>query len=304
MTGHDVKAFLEHTNPQLPPELRPYWHDDMTSYDTQDTATCLTLVESVQILKAQLSDLLETVYGKALAHKYTPMIGRTHGIHAEPITLGVKLANWYAELARHHLSLEEMAITIRTLQRTEIREMQEFFRKGQTGSSAMPHKRNPIGPENLSGMGRVMRGYALMADESIQTWDERSIDNSGPERIYLPDASILLHYMLRRMTGVLKRIIIFPDRMMQNIWMTKNLVFSQEITSLVVKKSGLPREAAYKLVYDIAQSCWESNLNFFCALLNNKELMGCVDVADLLPCFDLNSKLKHVDHIFKMVFGE
>jgi adenylosuccinate lyase len=366
-TGHDVKAFLEYTEPQLPVNLQPHWHDGMTSYDTQDTATCLTLVDSVQLLKSRLTILLVTVYYLAIKYKHTPMIGRTHGIHAEPITLGVKFANWYAELARHIASLEEMekivavgkisgavgmytldpgieeeackilglrpitatqiiardifaryvsllaiitgtiekmAITVRMLQRTEVREMQEYFRKGQTGSSAMPHKRNPIGSENLSGMGRVMRGYAHMANESIQTWDERSIDNSGPERIYLPDASILLDYVLRRMDGILKKIIIRPERMEQNIWLTKGLIFSQEITSLVVKKSGLPREMAYELVYNIAQDCWESGHSFFCALLNDQNLMERIDVNDLLPCFNLDKKLQHVDHIFKMVFGK
>lgn len=367
ITRHDVIAFLMHTSRQLPEELRPYWHDQLTSYDPQDTGLSLQLVHSIDLLEMALKDLVFEIKQKAVEHKDTPEIGRSHGIHAEPITFGFKLANWYSECQRHLArlrllrelvavgkisgamgiytldpeieelvckqlglkpitttqiisrdiiaeyvstlaiiggSIEKICVNIRTLQRTEISEAQEYFSPTQRGSSAMPHKRNPISSENLSGMSRVLRGYASMARENQNTWDERDIANSGPERIFLPDASILLDYMLQRLTGVIKKWIIYPDKMRENLNLTKGLVFSQEVQTLVVKKSGLPREDAYKLVRDIAQRCWDTKEDFMKALLRDKKIMRYVTKDELKKCFDLEAKLQHVDYIFEQVFGK
>lgn len=365
-TKHDVIAFLMHTSPQLPKELRPYWHAGMTSYDTQDTALSLQLIASVELLAKRVKKLQDVIKKKAYKYKKTPQIGRTHGVHAEPITFGVKLANWYSEFSRHADRLrklrervavgktsgavgmysldpriekeackmlglkpitatqiisrditaeyvstfaliagtvEKIGVTIRTLQRTEIQEAQEYFDpKNQRGSSAMPHKRNPISFENLSGMANMMRGYAVTALGTISTWDERDISNSGQERIFLPDASILLDYMLNRLAGSLEKLIIHPGRMKENIFLTKGLVFSQEVQTLLAQKSSLPREEAYKIVRDIAQACRENKKDFFEALRKNKEVKKYLNEKDLKKCFDLNAKFKHVDFIFDKVF--
>lgn len=365
-TKHDVIAFLMHTSPQLPEELRPFWHAGMTSYDTQDTALSLQLVASVELLADRVKNLQNIIKKKAYKYKKVPQIGRTHGVHAEPITFGVKLANWYSEFSRHTARLqklregvavgkisgavgmytldpeiekeacqilglepitatqiisrdiiaeyvstlaiiagtvEKIGVTIRTLQRTEILEAQEYFdSKNQRGSSAMPHKRNPISFENISGMANMMRGYAVTAFGTISTWDERDISNSGQERIFLPDASILLDYMLHRLAGSLEKIIVHPGRMKENIFLTKGLIFSQEVQTLLAQKSNLPREEAYKIVRDIAQACWDSKKDFFEALDKNKKVRKYLSEKDLKKCFDLDAKLKHADFIFKKVF--
>ncbi len=365
ITKHDVIAFLMHTSAQLPEELRPYWHERMTSYDTQDTALNILLINSLTLLITEIADLMSQIRIKAEHYKYAPQIGRSHGVHAEPITFGVKLANWYDELNRHlqrlkrlkklvahgkisgavgmytlnpeieklaceKLSLkpiiatqiisrdiiadyittlaiiggtiEKICVNIRTLQRTEIMEAQEYFSPTQRGSSAMPHKRNPIGSENLSGMARVLRGYAITAMENQNTWDERDLANSGAERIILPDASILIDYMLTRLSGIIKKLIIYPDKMKKNIYLTKGLIFSQEVQALVADKSQLPREDAYKLVRDIAQKCWDTKDDFMEALLGDRKIMSYVTKEELKKCFDLEAKLQHVDYIFKQVF--
>ena len=277
ITKHDVIAFLIHTSPQLPEELRPLWHAGMTSYDTQDTALSLQLVSSIDLLLDRVKKNKEVLKNKAFEYKDIPQIGRTHGVHAEPITFGVKMAKWYDEMSRQEDRLkklrdrvavgkisgavgmytldpqieeetcqilglkpiiatqiisrdiiaeyvstlaiiagtvEKISVNIRTLQRTEILEAQEYFdQKKQRGSSAMPHKRNPISFENLSGMANMMRGYAVTALGTISTWDERDISNSGQERIFLPDASILLDYMLNRLAGSLEKLIAYPEKM-------------------------------------------------------------------------------------------
>ncbi len=362
---HDVIAFLMHTSPQLPEELRPYWHHRMTSYDTQDTALGLQLRTSVDILTEKAKRLMGIIKKRALEYKYTAQIGRTHGVHAEPITFGVKLVNWYDEFNRHltrliklrelvsvgkisgavgmytlnpqieeltckYLGLksiiatqiisrdiiaeyvstlaiiggtiEKICVNIRTLQRTEILEAQEFFSETQRGSSAMPHKRNPISSENLSGMTRVLRGYVVTALENQNTWDERDLANSGPERIILPDASILLDYMLARLAKIIEEWIIYPERMKKNLDITKGLIFSQEVQSLIAKNSGLPREEAYKIVRDIAQNCWENGKDFAKELSLNQEITKYVTGSELVKCFDLQEKIKHVDYIFEKVF--
>ncbi len=365
-TGHDVMAFLEYTSPQLPEELRPYWHLEMTSMDPGDTSLMLQLTASLRLIQQDIRLLMETIKKRALEHKYTPMIGRTHIVHAEPITFGVKLANWYDELARHreridqlqartcigklsgavgmytmpptveeavceglglvpvvstqvisrdHMveymtalanlcgSIRKFAVAGRLMQQTEVGELQEAFKKGQKGSSAMPHKRNPIGSENVSGLVTVVQSLVNAAFETQPTWQERDISNSGVERIILPDASILTDYILARFTKIVAGWSVFPDRMRANLNMTKGLIFSQDVQAMVAEKSGLPRKDAYALVYEVAQGCWESGYGFRDALSGNQQIMSRITVEDLDRCFDLKEKLKHTDYIFEKVFG-
>lgn len=368
ITKHDVIAFLMHTSPQLSEELRPYWHAGMTSCDTQDTALSLQLVASIDFMLDRVKKIKDVLKKRAFEYKDVAQIGRTHGVHAEPITFGVKLAKWHDEFNRHidrlnklrkrvavgkisgavgmysldprieeetcrlldlepiiatqiisrdiiaeYVStlaiiagtVEKICVNVRTLQRTEILEAQEYFDpKNQRGSSAMPHKRNPISFENLSGMANIMRGYAVTALGAISTWDERDISNSGQERIFLPDASILLDYMLNRLTGSIGKLIVYPEKMKENLNLTKGLVFSQNVQTLLAEKSNLPREDAYKIVRDIAQKCWESREDFHAALQKNKEVMKHISPKELEECFDLKNKLKHVDYIFEKVFDK
>lgn len=364
-TKHDVIAFLMHTSPQLPNNLRPHWHEKMTSYDTQDTALSLQLIESLNLIEKRIKLLMSVLKEKAFRYKYTAKIGRTHGVHAEPITFGVQLVNYYDEFNRHisriqkikeqtsvgkisgavgmytlspkiekitcdllglkpvistqiisrdiiadYISMiaiiggtiEKIGINIRTMQRTEILEAQEYFSPTQRGSSAMPHKRNPIGAENLSGMSRILRGYVITALENQNTWDERDIANSGPERIIIPDASILLDYMLKRMTNIIEKLIIYPENMEKNLNLTKGLIFSQNVQALIAKNSGLPREEAYGLVREVAQKCWETKENFQEALLNSSQIMNYVNTKEIKNCFDLKGKLKYIDYIFQKIF--
>jgi adenylosuccinate lyase len=367
ITKHDVIAFLMHTSSQLPKKLQPHWHNGMTSYDTQDTGLSLQLVASVDALFVLVGELAYAIKDKALIHKNYPMIGRTHGVHAEPITFGVKLANWYDEIKRHYTRLaelrrkvavgkisgavgmytldpeiekltcsmlglgpiiatqiisrdiiaeylstialiggtiEKIGVNIRTLQRSEIREVQEYFSSTQRGSSAMPHKRNPIGSENVSGLARVLRGYDLAAMENQNTWDERDLANSGAERIILPDASILLAYMLARLTKIIKGLVVNTKRMRLNIGLTKGLVFSQNVQSLYAAKSKMPREDAYRVVQEIAQRCWDEDKNFVEALLNDTRIKKVLNEKEIMDCFDLDGKLVHTSHIFREVFGQ
>lgn len=367
ITGHNVEAFLIYTSEQLPKELRPHWHNRMTSYDDLDTALGMQLKDSVELLQNKVDKLMEVIKAKALSYKQTvPQMGRTHAVHAEPIDFRVKLANWYEELKRQMERLERLksvvavgkisgavgmytldprveeivcrklglrpviatqvisrdiiaeylavlaniggtvekiATTIRTLQRTEIREGQEYFGAKQRGSSAMPHKRNPIGAENLSGMARVLRGYALTAFENQNLWDERDLTNSGPERIILPDASILLDYMLNRLAKIIEQWIVYPEMMMRNLEITKGLIYSQEVLSLFAEKSGLPREEAYEVVQKVAQFCWDSQADFLEELLKNPEIMKYIIEKDLRSCFNLDEKLKYTDYILNKAFG-
>lgn len=366
VTGHDVMAFLHHTTPQLPAELQPHWHDGMTSYDTQDTALSLQLATSVAQLSKRLKGLMQALESKAQTYKLTPMMGRTHGVHAEPITFGVKLANWYDELKRQqdrlrrlsrevavgkisgavgmytlpplveqevcsrlgldpivttqiisrdihaeYLSalatlggtLSKIGIAARLMQQTEVRETQEFFRKKQEGSSAMPHKRNPIGFENITGLSRVLRAFALVGFENQETWHERDITNSGAERIVLPDASQLADYMIRRLTGLVEKWVILPDRMMRNLEITKGLIFSQEVTSLVAAKTGLPRPEAYDHVKEVAQVCFDSGEDFVGALLARPVIAENVTRHELVQCLELEAKLRNVDYIYSMIFN-
>lgn len=367
-TGHDMVAFLEHVSPQFPEELQPWLHRGLTSYDIEDTALSLQMRESVDILIQTIADLMFTIKKVALDYKYTPQIGRTHGIHAEPITFGVKLANWFSELDRHHHRLFELrdtvsvgkisgavgmytidplierlvceelelepiiatqiisrdivveymstlalvaatigkiATNLRLLSQTEIGEIMESFGKHQKGSSAMPHKKNPVGSENISGLMRVVCSNAQVAYQNLENcWHERSLDNSGAERVIIADSSILLDYAMARLTKIIKNMRIFPERMRNNLHQTKGLIFSQDVMMLVAEKSGLPREQAHSLVRDVALQCWESQEDFLQALLRDHSIMQFTSEEEVCSCFNLDRKLKYVDYIFKRVFGE
>jgi adenylosuccinate lyase len=366
ITKHDVIAFLMHVSPQFPEALRPWLHRGLTSYDIGDTALSLQLKQSVDILIQALTKLMGAIKAVALEYKYTPEIGRTHGIHAEPITFGVKLANWYDELKRHYDRLKRLSVSVsvgkisgavgmytidpkieelvcenlglkpviatqivsrdivaeymstlgivaatigkistnlRLLSQTEIGEIMEPFGKDQKGSSAMPHKKNPIGSENLSGLMRVACSNVQVAYENLAAcWHERSLDNSGSERVIIADTSILLDYAMARLADIIEKMRVFPDRMATNLNRTKGLVFSQEVMMLVAEKSGLPREEAHTLVRNVALECWENGADFLEALLGNDSIMRFVDEKDVKACFDLESKLRYVDYIFGKVF--
>jgi adenylosuccinate lyase len=367
VTKHDVIAFLMHVSPQLPPELRPWLHQKMTSYDAEDTGLSLTLVESVDLLIQDVLAVMHIMERTAFEHKQTVMIGRTHGIHAEPITFGVKFAKWHEEMARHLGRLQRLrktvsvgklsgavgmytldpdvesmvcdklgltpvlasqiisrdiiaeyaatiaiiagsignfCTTLRGLARTEIREVMEYFDPGQRSSSAMPHKKNPISWENITGLCRDIGSRFMTAFQDQISWDERDLANSGPERLFLPEISIYLDFALARFAKSIDRMIVFPEQMRKNLGLTKGLVFSQDVQALLAEKSGLPREEAYGLVQQVALRCWESGfeLDFLEELKRNETIMRHVSEPELAACFSLANKLRYVDDIFQMAF--
>jgi adenylosuccinate lyase len=367
-TGHEVIAFLMHVSPQIPEELRPWLHNGLTSYCVVDTALALQMRASIDIIIADVDKLMNAIKKRAYEFKDTPEIGRTHGIHAEPITFGVKLANWYAELGRHRkrlaLAREEVSVgklsgavgmytispeieeavcaklglqpiiatqiisrdiaalymstlanlagsigkiatNLRLLSQTEIREVMEPFGTAQKGSSAMPHKKNPVGNENISGLMRIPGTNYLVALENLAScWHERSLDNSGSERVILADSSILVDYVLARLTSIVENMRVFPDKMLRNLMATKGLVFSQDVMMLFAKKSNFPREDAHTIVRNVALKCWEDDTDFFYALCAEEEVMAYVSRDELRSCFNLGTKLAHVDYIFNRAFGE
>jgi adenylosuccinate lyase len=367
-TRHDILAFLEHVSPQFPEHLRPWLHRGMTSYDVVDTALMLAMRESLKLILEKIDRLLEVIKKRALEHKYTVKIGRTHGVHAEPITLGVEFANWHEELQRHKIRLErtvetisvgkisgavgmytlppevetvalrhlkldsiiatqiisrdlitevlgtlanlsatigKIALNIRLAARTEVQEILEFFDVNQKGSSAMPHKKNPIGPENLCGLMRqVVANHSVAAENQANCWEQRSLDNSGIERVIIPDSMALVDYALARLTGIIEKMLIFPENMLCNLNLTRGLVYSQNVMMLVAEKSGLPREDAHTLVRNVAIRCWETKEDFFSALCRDPKICDYVSFEELSKCFDLERKIQYVDFIFKIVFGE
>ena len=365
-TKHDVIAFLTSVTEKVGEDGR-FIHRGLTSSDILDTSLAVLLREAADLLIKDLDELLAVLKKKAFAHKNTPMIGRSHGIHAEPITFGLKMALWYAEMERNRermvraketistgklagavgtfsfvdpaieiyvcqklglqpapvssqivqrdrhaeyfstlaiiaSSLDKFAQEIRLLQRTEVREAEEYFSPGQKGSSAMPHKRNPVLSENLSGLSRLMRSYAVSALEDVALWHERDISHSSVERVIGPDATILLDFMLGRFTGLVDRLIVYPERMLANLQMTQGVIFSQMVLLKLIEK-GITREGAYAIVQRNAMKSWEEGAEFMDLLLQDDEVMSRLKPEDLKASFRLENFLGHVDFIFERVFG-
>ena len=357
---HDVIAFLTAFEEIAGPASR-HVHFGLTSSDVLDTAFALQLVEATDLVLSEIDLMMVAVKEKVEAHRHTPMMGRTHGIHAEPITFGMVLASWYAELGRDrrrlrsardeiafgklsgavgtsaHLdpsleaaalaklgltvepvatqvvprdrhatlfntlavlgaSIERFAVEMRHLQRTEVYEAEEPFGKGQKGSSAMPHKRNPILSENLTGLARLMRSWASAAVENVALWHERDISHSSVERVIGPDATITAVFMLRRMRRVVEGMTVFPERMIENLERMKGLVFSQPLL-LELAKRGMERQAAYVIVQRNAMRVWKEGVTMKDALLADEELMGHVSKEEIEACFDLERHLRHADTI-------
>jgi len=363
-TRHDVVAFTRAVSETLGNEKK-WVHYGLTSTDVVDTANGYRLKQANEILVQGLDRFIQALADKAKEHKFTVMMGRTHGVHAEPTTFGLKCALWFAEMQRNrerfkkaaadvefgklsgavgtfaHIppeveritckllgiqpapistqtlqrdrhayymatlaligsTLEKIAVEIRHLQRTELREAEEFFRKGQKGSSAMPHKRNPISSENITGCARVLRGYMVSSFENIPLWHERDISHSSVERIVLPDATILLDYMLHRFSGVVEKLMVYPENMKENMEKTHGLVYSQRLLLMLIGK-GLSREAAYDTVQPLAMQAWEEKRPFrelveAHATIKNNLLSEEIDEA-----FDINHHTRRVDEIFTRV---
>lgn len=364
VTHHDVVAFTRDVSESLGEEKK-WVHFGLTSTDVVDTAQGYLLKQANQILRADLAVLKASLAKLAKAHKDTVMMGRTHGVHAEPTTFGLVVATWYSELNRdirrfedaasdveagkisgavgtfantppaveayvtkqlgiraqeistqvlprdlhaHYIqtlgliatSVERFALQIRHMQRTEVHEVEEHFNKGQKGSSAMPHKRNPIGSENVSGLARVIRGYETPELEDVLLWHERDISHSSAERIMLPDATGLLDYILHRFTSILDHLDVFPERMKANMNLTHGLIYSQRVMLKLIE-SGLSREQAYDLVQPKTAIAWDEHRDFRPLLEADPEIMGRLSEADLDDAFDYHYHLKHVDEIFKRV---
>jgi adenylosuccinate lyase len=367
VTRHDVIAFTTCVAEYVGEDSR-FIHRGLTSYDVVDTAFSLLLKEAGLIIRKGLLDLLDALKARAMEYKHTPMVGRSHGIHAEPITFGLKLALFYAEMSRHldrwnhaletisvgkisgavgtfaHLdpemeesilrklglypapvsnqiiqrdrhaeyftslalmasSMEKIALEIRHLQRTEVAEVEEFFHKGQKGSSAMPHKRNPVLTENLSGLARVIRGHALAAMENIPLWHERDISHSSVERIIAPDSTILADFMLHRLTSVIRNMVVYDRKMLENLNSSRGLIFSEAILIRLVDK-GLTREHAYTIVQRNAMKAWEEGSQFKDVLMQDSELLEYLTSVEIESAFDMGHALRWVDSIFERVFSE
>jgi adenylosuccinate lyase len=367
VTQHDVIAFTTSVAEHVGPSAR-WLHFGLTSSDVIDTAQAIQMRDACDVLLKTLEQLMQAVRRRADEHRHTPMIGRTHGVHAEPMTFGVKLALWYAELGRDatrlrrareviavgqlsgavgvfaHLppsieadacreldlgtdpvssqviqrdrhaellsaiaitgsSLEKFALEIRGLQKTEIGEVEEPFAKGQKGSSAMPHKRNPIVSEQIVGMARLLRGNLVAAVENNALWHERDISHSSVERIILPDSFIALDHMLRRMTRVVDGMVVYPDRMRENLERSRGVVFSGTVL-LELARRGASREQAYEWVQRNAMRSFHEKVDFKTLLLADPDVTRVLPPAEIERAFDLNAQLKHVDAIFDRVFHE
>lgn len=378
-TKHDVIAFLTSVSESLGDESR-WLHYGMTSSDTIDTAVALQMRDSLKIIIDDVKMVMESIKKRAYEHKYTLMVGRSHGIHGEPITFGLVLSIWYEEFKRHLKNLEEtldvisvgkisgamgnfahspieleeitceilglkpapisnqviqrdryarlattlallassvekIAVNIRHFQRTEVYEAEEFFSKGQKGSSAMPHKRNPVLSENITGLARIIRSYAIPAMENVALWHERDISHSSTERFWLPDAFITTDFMLHRLNNIISNLVVYPDNMMKNLNLTGGLVFSQRVL-LELPKKGVSREDAYKIVQRNAMKVWEeiqkgkAPLNekneslFLEYLLKDEELNKYLSKEEIKNLFDYNYYTRNVDKIYKRVYGE
>ncbi|MBM7646606.1 adenylosuccinate lyase [Scopulibacillus daqui] len=360
-TRHDVVAFTRAVSESLGEEKK-WVHYGLTSTDVVDTAQSYLLKQANEILLKDIENFIEVIKAKAKEHKYTIMMGRTHGVHAEPTTFGLKMALWYEEMKRnlerfkqaaegirfgklsgavgtyanidpfvekyvceklglkpapistqtlqrdrhaHYLSalaltatsIEKFAVEIRGLQKSETREVEEFFAKGQKGSSAMPHKRNPIGSENMTGLARVIRGYMMTAYENVPLWHERDISHSSAERIILPDATIALNYMLNRFANIVKNLTVFPENMKRNMYKTFGLIFSQRLLLTLVDK-GLSREEAYDMVQPRAMEAWETETSFKSIVEKDERITNVLTQQEIDDCFDETYHLKNVDVIF------
>jgi len=359
---HDVIAFLTNVGEYVGPESR-FIHLGMTSSDVLDTALAVQMKQSGELLLKGMESLKEVLARRAKEFKNTVMIGRTHGIHAEPITFGLKLALWYAETVRdierlnaalktisvgkisgavgtyQHLdpfveryvceklglqpapistqvlqrdrhaefmntlavcgcSLEKFATEIRHLQKTEVLEAEEYFSKGQKGSSAMPHKRNPIICERVAGLARILRSNALAAMENVALWHERDISHSSVERIIVPDSCILLDFILHDMTNIIDRLLVYPEHMTRNLHATRGLIFSQEVL-LALTRKGMKREDAYRMVQEQAMKVWKEEKDFKALLLGSEELMKILSPKEIDEIFDPKRSLKHIEYIFE-----
>lgn len=366
-THHDVIAFLTNVNENIGAESR-HLHFGMTSSDVLDTALSYQIKEASHIIHKKVDELIEVLATRAKEHKNTLCIGRTHGIHAEVTTMGLKFAQWFDEMRRNrkrlndaifeistgkisgavgtfdHLSpeveeyvckqlglrpepvstqviqrdrhayylsvlaimagtLEKIATEVRHLQKTEVLEVEEFFGKGQKGSSAMPHKRNPIVCERITGMARMMRSYVSPGIENISLWHERDISHSSVERVVFPDATILMDYMLQKSIDLIWKLIVYPENMMSNIQLTRGLIFSQKVL-LALTESGLTREESYAAVQEAAMRVWrDTSLNLKDELLKNEKVRDRVSLEKFDEIFDLQNSLKNLDHIFHRTFG-
>ncbi|MCA0989253.1 adenylosuccinate lyase [Guptibacillus algicola] len=361
-TRHDVVAFTRAVSETLGEE-RKWVHYGLTSTDVVDTALSYQLNQANELLIKDIEKFIEVLKEKAQEHKYTVMMGRTHGVHAEPTTFGLKMALWYEEMKRnlerfqhaadgvrfgklsgavgtyanidpfieqyvceklglqpapistqtlqrdrhaHYMSalaliatsIEKFAVEIRGLQKSETREVEEFFAKGQKGSSAMPHKRNPIGSENMTGMARVIRGYMTTAYENVPLWHERDISHSSAERVILPDATIALNYMLNRFSGIVSKLTVFPENMKRNMTRTYGLIYSQRVLLSLIDK-GMTREEAYDLVQPKAMDAWERGIQFRELVEADSSITNQLSASEIEDCFDYNYHLKPVDMIFE-----
>jgi adenylosuccinate lyase len=364
-TKHDVIAFLTHLAEFIGEDSR-FVHQGMTSSDVLDTCLAVQLARASDILLADLDALLAALKRRAFEHKLTPTIGRSHGIHAEPVTFGLKLAQAYAEFARarerlvnarkeiatcaisgavgtfanidprveahvaaklglavepastqiiprdrHAMffvtlaviasSMERLATEIRHLQRTEVLEVEEFFSEGQKGSSAMPHKRNPVLTENVTGLARLVRGMAIPAMENVALWHERDISHSSVERMIAPDATITLDFALNRLTGVIDKLLVYPANMKKNLDRLGGLIHSQRVL-LALTQKGVSREDAYALVQRNAMPVWRGEGDFLTLLKNDKDVSKALSAAELEDLFDLGYHLKNIDVVFERVF--
>ncbi|SLL37240.1 adenylosuccinate lyase [Mycobacteroides abscessus subsp. abscessus] len=360
-TRHDVVAFTRAVSETLGEE-RKWVHYGLTSTDVVDTALSYQIKQANEILLKDVENFIEVLKNKAQEHKYTVMMGRTHGVHAEPTTFGLKLALWHEEMKRNlerlkavaegieygkisgavgtyanidpfveqyvckelglkpapistqtlqrdrhadymstlaliATSIEKFAVEIRGLQKSETREVEEFFAKGQKGSSAMPHKRNPIGSENMAGLARVIRGYMLTAYENVPLWHERDISHSSAERIIIPDATIALNYMLNRFSNIVKNLTVFPENMKRNMDRTLGLIYSQRVLLALIDK-GLTREEAYDTVQPRAMESWEKQVPFRQLVDSDAVISSKLTKEEIDDCFDYHFHIKHVDTIF------
>ncbi|MDD46256.1 adenylosuccinate lyase [Listeria monocytogenes] len=360
-TRHDVVAFTRSVSESLGAE-RKWVHYGLTSTDVVDTANSYLLKQANEILRKDLENFIAIIGEKAKEHKYTVTMGRTHGVHAEPTTFGLKLALWYEEMKRNlerfnfaadgvefgkisgavgtyanidpfveayvceklgttpapistqtlqrdrhaeylatlaliATSVEKFAVEVRALQKSEVREVEEFFAKGQKGSSAMPHKRNPIGSENVTGLARVIRGHMVTAYENVPLWHERDISHSSAERIILPDSTILLDYILNRFGNIVKNLTVFPENMKRNMDRTLGLIYSQRVLLALIDK-GLAREAAYDVVQPRAMEAWEKQVPFRELVEQDATIIENLSAEEIADCFDYNYHLKNVDLIF------